>query len=383
LLAFTQDIDFVHYSSEQLPVLILTAGLWIIAQIHTRSQAHERWFLVLGILLGAVPFAKLQAVPQAAILGVWALWMAYHRLRFIKNAAYLIVGAGLFPLLVLGFVLSQGLYQDFVDFYLVGNLIYAGGGTSSGFLTHLWALSTKSPDFVLYLISMAALAITGLFINRKELLKRPSMMIIWVFLYFLASIYAATKSGNLFIHYLNFCILPFALLAACFIQRELMKPRLLLITGFLVALPFGYSVLNKLRTHQPLNQFVSTTDHSLPQSEVTKLVKQYAKPNEKMVVWGWMCKYYVEAQMPQGTAENHSTRCIFKHPLQDVYYHRYINDLKRNRPQIFIDAVGPNSLWTNDRTTQAHEAFPELKTFIQTNYTFVGEVENTRVYIKK
>lgn len=95
-----------------------------------------------------------------------------------------------------------------------------------------------------------------------------------------------------------------------------------------------------------------------------------------------MCRYHVETQMPQGTAENHSERCIYPHPLRQKYYERFLSDLQKNQPKVFVDAVGPNSLWLNDPATQAHEKFPELKAFISEHYHFVGEVEHTRVYIR-
>jgi hypothetical protein len=95
-----------------------------------------------------------------------------------------------------------------------------------------------------------------------------------------------------------------------------------------------------------------------------------------------MCRYHVETQMPQGTAENHSERCIYPHPMREKYYQRYLSDLRKNQPKVFVDAVGSNNLWLNDRTTQAHEAFPELRDLIAKNYRFVGEVESTRVYVK-
>ncbi|MEZ4905559.1 MAG: hypothetical protein R2822_29245 [Spirosomataceae bacterium] len=129
-----------------------------------------------------------------------------------------------------------------------------------------------------------------------------------------------------------------------------------------------------------MNIYVSTANHQLPQSEVSKLMLQHAKKGDRLVVWGWMCKYHVETQMPQGAAEAHFERCIYPHSMRDKYYQGLLEDLKNNQPQLFVDAVGPNSLWLNDRTTQAHEAFYELKNIVQNNYTFVGEVENTRVY---
>lgn len=94
-------------------------------------------------------------------------------------------------------------------------------------------------------------------------------------------------------------------------------------------------------------------------------------------------KYHVETQLPQGAAEAHTERCIFNHPLRAQYFRRYLKDLREKDPKIFVDAVGPRSFWVQDRATQGHEAFPELKNWIDTHYQLVGEVDFTRVYVRK
>ena len=153
------------------------------------------------------------------------------------------------------------------------------------------------------------------------------------------------------------------------------------VVALVVVMPFLVSFGLIAIQHRPLNTYVSGNDHRVPVSNVSKLILKYAHSSERLVVWGWMCRYHVETQMPQGTAENHSERSIYPHPLRQKYYQRYLNDLKKNQPKVFVDAVG-NSLWLNDRPTQAHEAFPELNDFIKKNYRFVGEIESTRVYLR-
>ena len=74
-----------------------------------------------------------------------------------------------------------------------------------------------------------------------------------------------------------------------------------------------------------------------------------------MVVWGWQCVYYVEAQLAQGTAENHSERSIFNHPMRKTYRERYLADMKRTKPAIVLDAVGKNSFWVQNKKTQGIE----------------------------
>jgi hypothetical protein len=389
LVAFTQDADFVHYSSEQLPVLFLNLGLWLLSRLFENDKTQSIFrkpvntsvrLFWLGLILGMSPFAKIQVVPQAAVLGLFALVFTFRLQHLFKNAGALIAGALVFPLLTISWAVAYGVLDDFWDFYMLGNLIYAGGSTVLGSVLRFPAFFAKSPDFLLFLISICLVSLLGL-VTGKYQRKRQTNLMLLALLGLLASLYAATKSGNDFVHYLNFCIYPFALVGALFLSKIMNNQRLVWLAAACFmpfATVFGYKVLK----HQPINAYVSTTDHRVPVSGVSRLILKYANSKERLVIWGWMCRYHVETQMPQGTAENHSERCIYPHSMRAKYYNRYLNDLIQNRPKVFVDAVGPNSLWLNDRTTQAHEAFADLKTLIAQNYHLVGEVESTRVYVR-
>jgi hypothetical protein len=242
----------------------------------------------------------------------------------------------------------------------------------------------KSPDFLVFLISLGLSVLAEFFVPKRmkgDERKTPAVLISFACFWLIASLYAATKSGNDFVHYLNFCIYPFGLIGALFINKSFKNQPFPRLTALLILLPFVAVFGYKIVKHQPLNNYISTADHRVPLSNVSKLIGQHATAQDRLVVWGWMCRYHVETQMPQGTAENHSERCIYPHPMREKYYQRYLADLKQNRPKVFVDAV-PNSLWLNDRTTQAHEAFPELNELITKNYHLVGEADQTRVYIR-
>ena len=236
----------------------------------------------------------------------------------------------------------------------------------------------------MFLISLGLSLLAGIFVPKRIIgseSKTPAVIIFFVCFWLLASLYAATKSGNDFVHYLNLCIYPFGLAGALFINKSFKNQQFSNLIALFILLPFASAFGYKILKHQPLNTYISTADHRVPVSNVSKLIGQHATSKDRLVVWGWMCRYHVETQMPQGTAENHSERCIYPHPMREKYYQRYLADLEHNRPKVFVDAV-PNSLWLNDRATQAHEAFPELNEFISKNYHLVGEVDRTRVYVK-
>ncbi|MEI7585184.1 hypothetical protein [Runella sp.] len=408
LVTFTQDADFVHYSSEQLPVFLLNWGLWLLSNlipspsaraapsIWRREQASLRpdyksrralalsGLFWLGFVLGMSPFAKIQVVPQAAVIGLFSLVFTFQPKNFFRNAGALIAGGITFPLLIIGWAAAYGVLDDFWDFYVLGNLIYAGGSSVLDSILRIPSFFAKSPDFIVFLISIGLSSLLAFFVPKKLLdnqSKTPLTIIFFACFWLVASLYAATKSGNDFVHYLNLCIYPFGLIGAFFINKNFKNQQFSSLTALLILLPFTSVFGYKILKHQPLITYMSTADHRVPVSNVSKLILQHATSKDRLVVWGWMCRYHIETQMPQGTAENHSERCIYPHPMREKYYQRYLSDLEQNRPKVFVDAI-PNSLWLNDRATQAHEAFPKLNEFITKNYHLVGEVERTRVYVR-
>lgn len=388
LVAFTQDADFVHYSSEQLPVFLLNLGLWLLSRLFRDCKSGRVAALLgmfwLGFVLGMSPFAKIQVVPQAAVVGLFSLVFTFQPKNFFRNAVALIIGGFTFPLLTIAWAAVYGVLDDFWDFYVLGNLIYAGGSSVMDSILRIPSFFAKSPDFLVFLISLVLSSLVAIFFPKRTQgneSKTPVGIIFFAGLWLLTSLYAATKSGNDFVHYLNLCIYPFGLTGTLFIDKSFKNQQISSLTALLILLPFASVFGYKILKHQPLNVYVSTAEHRVRVSKVSKLIMQHATSRDRLAVWGWMCRYHVETQMPQGTAENHSERCIYPHPMREKYYQRYLADLEHNRPKVFVDAV-PNSLWLNDRTTHAHEAFPELNEFITKNYHLVGETEQTRVYIR-
>ena len=71
----TRNPDFVHYDSELLPLALLVWATSITLKIATRQTSnHPSLFqvILLGLAVGAVPFAKLQAIPMAFCVGMYS-----------------------------------------------------------------------------------------------------------------------------------------------------------------------------------------------------------------------------------------------------------------------------------------------------------------------
>lgn len=382
-LGFTQEADFVHYSSEQVSLFLLAVCLWLLACISKQNRARLYSFL-LGFTAGMIPFAKLQGVPQALVLAAGGAWLAFQlqdRKKSISALLALVAGGLTFPLLTFLWASCFGVLKDLFDFYIFGNVIYAGENNILDIPRLLVQILSLSPDFAVYtLVTLvpAAIALTKI---RRPLPGSPGNRFLTVLslAFALASLYAVTKSGNPFVHYLNYAIYPLAFIFVVSLRYTRLPARLwpaLLIGWF--AVHDGYT----LYTERKLNRFFSTGADRLQKSPVVEELGKYTVPGDKMVIWGWQCRYYVEAQLAQGTTESHSERCIFDHPMRQIYRERYLGDIKRNKPAVFVDVVGKNSLWVQDSATQSYRSFPGLAAYIDQHYTMAGIPDGNRLFIR-
>lgn len=399
VLGLTQNSDLLSYCSELVPLLLLSAGISIFAHFDTSSRpVHGRLFL-LGILIGAVPLGKLQGAPMAAILGLFSLITLFRQPTSLSSKltqiALLGLGTIACPLAFIGMAWANGLYDDFWLFYIEGNLRY-GGNTAHwdnvmAFSSHLG----KSDEFG-WLILLTGL-LTILSIGRYSLLvNRPVLSAVWavrlgfIYLMLLAAFYAVTRTGTEFVHYFYFLLGPLFLLLALSGKILLYPPASpawklapLAICGLFLGLIVSKGTFRYLQ-NAPLNYYPNNEQKgfSTPQPPIVQQIRKYGRENEPLVVWGWRCDYYVSAAMPQGTAENHSERCVFNSPMTPFYQQRYLKNFLRTVPPVFVDAVGKHNAWLTDRKTQGFEIIKPLADFIRTNYQYMGLYNDARLYVR-
>ena len=251
------------------------------------------------------------------------------------------------------------------------------------FLARFPAFAGRTADFVAFLVPSLGLLVNALF-YRQNPESRTSGLLLFIGSLLLASCYAVIKPGNEFTHYLLYLVLPVCLLNGWFIDRfraSLQTALWILLVGLSVVISTVFS-----GNSQPKDPMTAYFDapfayryfHVSPTGlEALKL----AKPGEDLVVWGWAPKYNVQTQMPQGVCDNHTIRCVMG-PNQPIHRARYIENIRRSRPPVFIDAVGPNSSWLNSRATWGYETFPELKNYIDQHYRLIGEIDSNRVFAR-
>jgi hypothetical protein len=155
--------NFLHYSSEQLPVLIVSVALYAVVSILAHPCTYRSRLLLLGLLVSAAFFAKLQAVPIVAVIGAAAMAYTYvsgRARRLWEPPAWFVAGA--VPLFTANVVWcwAAGVWTDFWMSYIVTNQRYTE--IQSDFFRDLNAfvyMLVSTIESRLYIIAFLAIAV--------------------------------------------------------------------------------------------------------------------------------------------------------------------------------------------------------------------------------
>jgi hypothetical protein len=381
---FTKSPDFVHYSSEHLPVALLALCLWLASSPNLTRRSTIRNAVWLGIILALIPLGKIQAIPLAGVLALFALW------RFLKDKAWhpllycLSSGIGAY-VVIFAIHYFHEVLDDFWTFYIQGNFRYKNDSSFwENAALRLNQFLTTSDLFILF---MPVFLYPALILSSRQKHKLPDSIPLFILgiTLWMATVFAVSRTGSDYLHYFLFMTIPMPLIVTCIIPPDIgsfARTRF----GFIVT-PLVLAVfVSFFQYHQTkvLNPFPSNSleNRRIPFTETAKEASHYLSKGDYLVVWGWNCQYYVECAAPQGVAENHSIRSIYDHTMLNTYQERYIKNIIKNKPAVFIDATGKNSLWLQDTLTQSYKSFPALASYVDRNYRLIARPDGNRLFVR-
>ncbi len=394
--ATTTDSDFLQYSTEQLSIFLFTLAAALLWRAHRRGQPnqahpHGPW-LAAGLVMGLLPWAKLQAAPLAAALAAWGTGLALRkstrpwRARIAEVAR--LAAASLLPsIAVLTVILATGQWEHFTSSYIVNNLAYIENGfdlvPTIKELVRLSLFTGNIPVFLLTPLIAGVLAA----VTCGAAARRPGALFLLGGSFMVVAIYCVLAPRHPFLHYLLFLVMPFTWLSGAALgelRRHFTAPFSHLALGLVYLLLATVPTLT-MRARQPLPPVYGQLEKSWrePYDEAGKLLRQYRQPGDLLAVWGWNCHLHVQSGLPQATREAVSERQIRDSDQRDSYYRpRYLADLKRNKPTFFVDAVGPGAFGFTNRALDAHETFPELRFYVRSQYMLLRDLGYVRVYMR-
>jgi hypothetical protein len=396
--------DMIAYNSEHSVILLLAFSFLFLARVNVvgtgKFQVNT---ILLGILLGLVPFAKLQGAPIAFFFGLTACLIVYK--KGSMKPLFTLMASALFPsILFLPLIFFYGGFGEFWFSYVQNNLIYAaqtsteGDGIARSMNLFFGMLSVPKElhFFFYYSLTVIVFGFTLLlsFMNRMK--REQIAKLLFVVGMLLITIYCIVAPGRGFIHYILLLFIPITIASAIIIhiavqviqdfQKDLTYNSdffsFSFAVVFLLISCFYYFQSNFTYTPDYLNKanerYVGFSLHHA----VVGVLNRYYDTNERMAIWGWGPELFESTDFLMGTRDCASSFQIEEGPNQQRLLKRYIDDLKKNKPKLFVEAMGTNFFGFQDRTKSVFENFPNLNDYIKSNYTFVGDIGGARIFVQ-
>ncbi len=380
-LAFTTSPEYVHYSTELVPALLLAVAVHALARRAIRPTPLNLWAAALA--LGTVPWTKLQAAPIVAMLGLFFVIREFSAGR--RAQVPLVIAAACLPTLaVLLLAGLTGQTEHMIVPYVLQNLLYVQSGRLPAGMVAFqqWQQAVTNG----YLAAWFAGAVVFAAISGWRLRGAPAGLRPLVLLasgLFAVAVICVLAPGRPYPHYLHFLVGPLtlllgALLAAGWREGSRWGPGLfcgcLVVPALMLKLsarPDPYAYYNhELTAPGPAHR------------ELTARVRMLTRPGETLGLWGWRSALYVETGLAQATCQAHTESLLIAGPSQSYYLRRYLEKFIANSPPVFVDAVGPGNFRFQDRAL-GHEVFPFLRQWIKDHYILVGEFDGCRLYVRR
>jgi hypothetical protein len=407
--------DYSLYSSEQVSLAFLSVSLFFFCKYYKQAVPTSQSFIYISSLfLGLIPYTKMQGVPLAAAI----FCMLLHAiLRKTTNTHYLyrsvfLLGLGSisFSLLVVIFILLFDLKEAFWNSYISTNLLFYASTSAGSSVEMNWAqkislflqmIVQNEETRILFSTALISLFsgmpfLMGVSYNSGKNIKKSNTVpfFLYAFTFWIASAYAVSKPGNYFIHYLLFMFIPSGFALGVFLGEtekifrysvfKNRKPRFSILTIIISVIIFCSSTQLSSVLNGENSYLVQRKQYAQNYiSPVIKTILKYSSAGQSMAVWGWEADLYIDSGLIQATRDGVTYWQLTNNPLQKYYINRYLNDLSKSNPTLFIDAINQNGFHFTNRATQAHEMFPEINFFIQENYNLVEEVNGVRIYLRK
>lgn len=386
--ALTTSPEFVHCSTELVPALLLAAALFGLVRQQVRPAAAPVWWTAL--LLGAVPYAKLQAAPIALVLGLVLLGQEIAAGRR-GNVAPAIAAALLPTLVALAVVTVTDQAEHMMIPYFLQNLVYSSGGRQpvTTVWREQWQQSVTNGYLPLWLAGSSVAVLAGAMRTpcAPPPLRRAGLVAL---IQAAAALTCVLAPGRPYQHYLQLLVLPLGLIAGVALAvvsavralRPVPRPRAAaaLFLLFTLVPQVARAVAGRTDPFAYYNNVATAPGPA--HRELVRRVRALAAPGEALGLWGWRSALYVETGLHQATREAHTEFLFVRGPWQSYYLRRYLGDLQAARPPVFVDAVGPGNFRFADRRW-GHEVYPLLRDWLEKNYEPAGDWDGVRVYARR
>ncbi len=383
-LAVNQAGDYVHYSSETLSVLLVSAAL-------AGSAGGFRARCLAALLLGLVPWAKIQAAPIAATLGVWLVATTFLANREdetstgspAKRAALLVICGALPSLGMAALVWRGGALAEMWQSYFAGNLSYAGAFGAGSVLERgkTFFLSWPMGPWL-----SAVLLLGGWIAVRRAAFSRP-----WHGPTALAALLAGVsfvaclRPEKIWPHHQLVLLPALVLLTAAVVgslAAEHSFARVRLLAGAAAALFIASQLPANLAA---VERRAEVAREPTAASIVLRAARAECPHFHSIFVWGWFPPIYVESGLTPPTRDVITHFLTAGLPGEPLLRANFMADLVKAAPDVLIDS-GDRQLEHMFGKSSLHD-FPELARYVHDEYDLVDTVATAsgpvRIFVRK
>lgn len=437
--------DYVEYNGEHPIVLFMMLSLACITsaffpeasaeQSDPMKHVSEKHALIMlfvgGLILGFIPWTKVQGVPLTALIlligGMGAVFVNVEkddssRFRKVLNRLFLFASGFLIPTIAIvsGLIYDNSLSLMF-NSYINWNLVYAKRNDSS-FLTKLWnerlflakfIVGTTYFHLFVQPITIIALVLYIRSARHQQLSLKFALVILSIVLGALVIIIAP---GNGFFHYLVFLLFPLCLIYSVLWlsllrlsgSRKSLGQLIFLLGGIFIPFiawgftPSRYGDGKMIVPFTVVKGFNRARSASVlaSRNRVISYISEITEPGDYIGVWGWRPEIFVKTNTLSATRSSVNMReAIRELPMSDYFCDLFLQDLKLKRPRVFVDnshrydftvllytgLSKANTTWP--KRTYAdfqYENYPQLKEWIDSNYTLYVKVDSgVRIFTRK
>ena len=402
-VAMMRSNDMIAFNSEHIVILLLCISFFFLSLLyHSGAGRYNNRIILLGFVLGLVPYAKLQAAPMAFFMGLVACLIVY-KISSVKSLGLLIIFALAPTILILLSVYLNGGLNEFWMSYIKNNLFYATAVENNNF-TNRWNVLNEiifRPEELHYFFySCFVIIVVGgvvVLIAIRKISRENKVMIVLSLLFLSVSIYCIIAPGRPFGHYMLLILVPL-IIAVAFIlhsirgsleinwnERRLSTYIIRFFASVLFLCITSLYFFKKEFTSHPkyLVKAREYYDGFSLHGDIVTILNRYYEPNDKMAIWGWGTELFEGTKYLMGTRDCASSFQIEEGPMQAHYLNRYLKDLQVNKPKIFVETISPSFFGFGDRDKSGFENFPLISNYIKTNYNFEGEIGTARFFLRK
>ncbi len=428
--------NLLHYSSEQIPMLLVAVTLYLTVRVLRNPAAYRLPLVLLGLLISVGFFSKMQSVPViGSMAAVAVLYVHYQgKARRIWEPA-LLTAAGTLSLLIANavFCYATGVLNSFWISYIVSNQRYTQLDSRfirdfPGFIQYLFG--TEEIRFLLFLLLALAVAVYTMSRSSDSRVLRVTdagaLVIVtaivtrysnsgaaWLYLALIAlllarlctlafhrsghfgsdlvrwfgllcavcaaaAVFSVYKPHRYFPHYLLFLLTPVSVTLAWMLVRQESRRRLFP----LLFLTLTMSQETYLWAFQDDHNFQNIVP--LIRSADGDFIRSLVTPRGKIFVWGWTADPYLGSGHVVATRDlNLFYFFLAPREITSYYRDRFMTEMRAAPPELFIDAVSPVSWSMWDPGLYRFDQFTDVAFFVRENYIHVADGYGCHYFLRR